>query len=145
MNIFSRRCKRVELHEKPPLWGGAIFAALMIMWFVAVPSWAAASENQRQILENNDLQQQQNLSQVSVVIYKKSLQRVFTRGPNYAVNKETLIVGTDGKEVKLKKMLVPCDAVVSYRIVNGTPTATRIDIKRVAANAGWQWSAEQPE
>jgi hypothetical protein len=145
MKYFSRRCKRVELHEKHSLWWGAIFATLMMMWFVAAPSSAAASEDRRQTLENNDQYQQQNLSQVTAVIYKKSLQHVFTRGPNFAVNKETLIVGTDGKEVRLKKMLVPCDAVVSYRIENGTPTATRIDIKRVAANANWQWIAEQPE
>jgi hypothetical protein len=122
-----------------------IFAILMMIWSFAAPSWAAASEDRRQSLENSEQHQQQKLSQVSVMIYKKSLQHVFTRGPIFAVNKETLIVGTDGKEVKLKKMLVPCDVVVSYRIENGTKTAKRIDIKRVAANAGWQWIAEQPE
>lgn len=145
MNFFPIRCKRVGLHERHLFWRGVIFAILMMMWGVSATSWAVASEHRSQAIESNDQHQQQSLSQVSVAIYKKSLKHVFTRGPNFAVNKETLIVGTDGKEVKLKKMLVPCDAVVSYRIENGTKTAKRIDIKRVAADAGWQWIAEQPE
>jgi hypothetical protein len=115
------------------------------MWLVAAHSWAASSHRKQTLENNEESQQQPTLSQVNVTIEKKSLQHIFALRSKFAVNKETLIVGTDGKEVKLKKMLVPCDVVVSYLIEKGTPTAKRIDIQRVAFDASWQWIAEHPE
>lgn len=146
MKYFSRKYKSIQLHAKHPLLGGAIIATFVVIMLVATPSWATASENRNPALGDNEASQPQpKLNQVKVTITKKSLQHIFTIGRNYAVNKETLIVGKDGKEVKLKKMLVPCDVVVSYRMENGARTAKRIDIKRVSSGASWQWVAEQPE
>lgn len=146
MKLFSRRYKRIPSQSKHPLlWGGALATLAVMMWLVAAPSWAAPPDRKQALENNEESQQQPTLSQVNVTIEKKSLQHIFTLGSKFAVNKETLIVGTDGKEVKLKKMLVPCDAVVSYRIEKGTPTAKRIDIQRVALDASWQWVAEHPE
>mgnify|MGYP001404368781 CR=1 FL=1 len=85
------------------------------------------------------------LSKVNVTIEKKSLEHIFTMSGKFGISPETLIIGTDGKEVSIKKMLVPCDAEVSYSVENGGRVAHRINIKRVADGASWQWTSEKPE
>jgi hypothetical protein len=146
MKCFSRKYKRTPSQSKHPLFWGAAAAILAVMiWLVAAPSWAGPPKGIHTLEGNEESGQQPPLSKTRVTIRKKSLQHIFTYSSKFAVNKETLIVGTDGKEVKLKKMLVPCDAVVSYQIEKGVPTAKRIDIQRVASDAGWQWVAEHPE
>jgi len=115
-------------------------------WLLAAPVWAAPPGGQHHRLTNQEEEAQTpQFSTVPVTIQKKSLKHVFAYGRTFAVNPETLIVGADGKEVSLKKMLVPCDAEVMYLIENGVATAKRIDIKRVASDASWQWTSERPQ
>jgi hypothetical protein len=85
------------------------------------------------------------LSKTTITIEKKSLDKIYTLSGSFAISPETLIVGLDGKEVSIKKMLVPCDAEVSYAIENGVRKAYRIDIRRVVDGANWQWTSEKPE
>ncbi len=85
------------------------------------------------------------ISKANVTISKKSLQWVYTLGGKFKVSPETLIIGPDGKEVGLKEMLVPCDVQVSYAVEKGRRVAFRIDIKRIADGAAWQWTSETPE
>ena len=118
-----------------------LIAAIML---IAVPTWAE-SPGKRQAPLNQDEGQQLQLSTVNVAIQKKTLRRVYTFGRSFVVNSETVILNTDGKEVSIKKMLVPCDAKVSYLAENGALTAKRIDIIRVASDASWQWDSEHPE
>lgn len=118
-----------------------LIAAIML---IAVPTWAESPGN-RQVPVNQDEGQQPELSTKNVAIQKKTLRRVYTFGGSFAVNNETVILGTDGKEVSIKKMLVPCDAKVSYLVENGALTAKRIDILRVASDASWQWDSDHPE
>lgn len=143
MRIFSRNVKGTGTNLKLP---GVYFLCIttLIMGLVASPIWAS-SRNHRRPAVNQEEGQQQSYAKAKVTIEKKSLKHIFTYGNSFAVNAETVIVGTDGKEVKLKKMLVPCDAEVLYLIENGIRTAKRIDIKRVASDASWQWSYEKPE
>ena len=116
-----------------------------MIWFLcAAPAWAG-SPGQRHKLVNQDEGQQPQYSKVSITISKKSLKHIFAIGKTLAVNQETVILGPDGKEVSLKKMLVPCDAEVFYLIEKGVPTAKRIKIKSVAASASWQWESEHPQ
>lgn len=109
----------------------------------ALPALAGPPEYRKN--NSNEEGQTIPLSKTNVTIEKKSLEHIFTVSGKFGISPETLIVGTDGKEVSIKKMLVPCDAEVSYSIENGGRVAHRIDIKRVADGASWQWTSERPE
>ena len=120
---------------------------LIIMMIVCMPDptvWAASPGPGNPGI-NLEEGQPPPLPKDQVTIARKSLRHIFTYGPKYTVNKETLIVGTDGREESIKDMRVPCDAEVSYQVVNGIRIAKRIDIKRVATGARWQWVSERPE
>ncbi|MBR9979691.1 MAG: hypothetical protein KFF50_01555 [Desulfatitalea sp.] len=56
-------------------------------------------------------------------------------GRHYRVNRETLILGVDGKETTLNKIPVPCDVTVTHYISKGTRIARRIDVDRVTRDA----------
>ena len=125
--------------------GGCFIAALLAMtWFIAAPVWADSSAQVRK-LTNQEEGQTVQYSSLAVSIQKKSLKHIYAYGRTFAVNPETVILGPDGKEVSLKKMLVPCDAEVMYLIEKGVSIAKRIDIKRIASDASWQWTSEHPE
>ncbi|MBT8341019.1 MAG: hypothetical protein KJP07_13470 [Desulfatitalea sp.] len=133
-NSKTRICMRILLL---PIALGLLFSS---------PAWANPTGHANaQNNQEEGTQPQPLLAKAKITIHKKSRQNIYTYGRKFAVNKETLIIGIDSKEVSLKKMLVPCDAQVSYRMENGVPTAKRIDIIRVASEAGWQWIAEEPE
>ena len=82
----------------------------------------------------------------SVTIDRKSVSSVTTNvGDTYGVGSDTMIVNTDGHQVSIRKMLIPCEAEVTYSTENGMRKATRIDIKQVGNNPTWHWSAARPE
>lgn len=82
----------------------------------------------------------------TVTIAKKSLEKVTTNiGNTYALSRETIIVNLDGHQVSIRKMLVPCDAEVSYVMEHGVRQARRIKITSVANDASWQWTSDVPE
>ncbi len=120
-----------------------LMGVMILLLAVSVPTLAAPPEQRP---NNQDQESQQlNLSKIKVTIEKKSLQRIYTLSGKFEISPETLIVGTDGKEVSIKKMLVPCDAEVSYAVEDGGRMAYRIDVIRVADGASWQWTSEKPE
>ena len=142
MKRVSKRYRPVPTHSRLSA-RGCFFAVLLAMaCLLAAPVWAG---QHHRLTNQEEGAQTPQYSTAPVTIQKKSLKHVFAYGRMFAVNPETVIVGTDGKEVSLKKMLVPCDAEVMYIMENGRPTAKRINIKRVAANASWQWTSERPE
>jgi hypothetical protein len=140
MKCFSRSCERIRIEMKRPV-GVMLITMIVVMGLFSGPLSAASPGR----LPSSNEGQQPVLSKAHTTIEKKSLQRIFTYGQTYAVNDETLIVGSDGREVALKKMLVPCDVEVSYLIENGIRTAKRIAIKRIAEGASCNWVSEQPE
>jgi hypothetical protein len=82
----------------------------------------------------------------SVTIAKKGLEKVTTNvGNTYALSRETIIVGLDGHQVSIRKMLVPCDAEISYVTEHGVRKASRIRITRVGDDPNWQWTSDIPE
>ncbi len=87
-----------------------------------------------------------NLEKFQATIEKKSLETITTNtGEKFALSENTIIVNTDGQQVSIRDMLVPCDAEIGYQTENGVRTAERITIKLVSANATWQWSSARPE
>ncbi len=82
----------------------------------------------------------------TVTIEKKTLEAVITNiGDRYKVVDETIIVGLDGQQVNIRKMLVPCDAEVTYTTEQGARIAQRIKMIRIGNNPSWHWIAERPE
>ncbi len=142
MKVFSRRFSGIRMTLRRPWW--CLLCIAMVMGLVATPIWAS-SRTKRHAPVNQEEGVQPSYMKANITIQKKSLKHVFAYGDTFAINAETLIVGSDGKEIKLKKMLVPCDAEVLYLIENGKPTAKRINVKSVASDAGPQWTAEHPQ
>jgi hypothetical protein len=88
------------------------------------------------------------LPKKSVTIESKSAESVTTNtGDRFAVSKQTIIVGLDGRQVSIRKFLVPCDAVVTYSSSRDLsyPLAQMIRVKSVASDADWRYKAIAPE
>ncbi len=65
-------------------------------------------------------------------------------GVRYVVDKSTMIIGTDGRQVNLIDLNVPCD--VSLKIVeqaDGDPLAVRIKVREVHPGANFQMDGQQ--
>jgi hypothetical protein len=85
-----------------------------------------------------------DLQRIHATIEKKSLENITTStGEKFAVSENTIIVGTDGQQVSIRAMLVPCEAEIGHRLDNGVRTAERITIQRVGSNATWHWTSEK--
>lgn len=85
-------------------------------------------------------------SVANVHISKKTDIRVITSGGvHYRLSKATMIVGEDGKQVKLVDMKVPCDAKITYSDVKGRKMALRIKITYTSSNANSQMEYEIPQ
>ncbi len=88
------------------------------------------------------------LPETHVTIASKSPESVTTNtGDRFAVSKQTIIVGLDGRQVSIRKFLVPCDAVVTYSSSTDVsyPLAQMIRIQSVASDADWRYKALIPE
>ena len=118
--------------------------ALLLVVLLAAPVAADRDSNRAKgaIHERSD----NPLPVVTVTIDRKSVGSVTTNvGDTYGVGSDTMIVNPDGHQVSIRKMLIPCEAEVTYGTENGARKATRIDIKQVGNNPAWQWSAPRPE
>lgn len=85
---------------------------------------------------------------VSVTIASKSPESVTTNtGDRFAVSKQTIIVGLDGRQVTIRKFMVPCDAVVTYSSSRESsyPLAQMIRVKSVSSDADWRYKAISPQ
>ncbi len=83
---------------------------------------------------------------VAMTIAKKTEKRIISNmGDSYALSKGTIIVGQDGRQqVRLEKMPVPCEAKVTYKIVQGLRYAFRIQILWVGSDATNELILEVP-
>lgn len=84
-----------------------------------------------------------NLSKAEVTLEKKSATMVITRmDEHYAIDKGSLIVGEDGKQVLIQHLLVPCEALLVYETkANGTRLVHRIEVRSTlegATNKMWE-------
>lgn len=77
---------------------------------------------------------------LNATLYKKALGQVTdTFGQRYMVNRSTLIINTDGHQIPLSDLSVPCD--VSLKTVGqgkGDPLAVRIKVLHLHPGANYQ-------
>jgi hypothetical protein len=86
------------------------------------------------------------LPKVKVIIEKKTLEAVITNiGDRYLLSDESIITGLDGKQVRIRKMLVPCEAEITYKTENGARVAQRIKMISISSNASWHWTSDKGE
>ena len=79
---------------------------------------------------------------VNVAIASKTAKSVTTTiGDHFSVSQQTIIVGTDGRQVSIRDMLVPCDAELTYSGEAGSayPLAQLIKIKSIGNNSTWKY------
>jgi len=129
MNLIVRIAKQITVM--------IVVAGLCI---TVAESWAAEKKLPRRVIVADEGGRSEPIHRVS--IKSKIRGAVITNGgQEYIVDSETIVVGMDGKQVKFRKMLVPCDAEVIYRDADGIRKACRITITRIHNNASWEWSA----
>jgi hypothetical protein len=122
-----------------------IIVAAVVMLLILASTPAAMAGPQR-IRRGAEGQSQIVLPVDQVTIEKKTLSEVITNtGREYALSTGTIIVGLDGQQVSIRKMLVPCDAEVTYNNKGNAREAARIQIKRVHSDASWQWTSKKAE
>lgn len=86
-----------------------------------------------------------NIIKVSTSIEKKTSGHIITNsGDRFVISRDTLIVGTDGKQVRYEKMLAPCQIELQYYKKNGQSVAHRIDIISVSPDANTHILSEKP-
>lgn len=122
-----------------------IIVAAVVMLLVLASTPAAMADRQR-IRRGVEGQPQIVLPVDQVTIEKKTLSEVITNtGREYALTTGTIIVGLDGQQVSIRKMLVPCDAEITYSSKGNIREAARVQIKRVHSDASWQWTSKKAE
>ncbi len=115
--------------------GSIVIVCLVLCW--AATGWAA---------EKGAKGQGPDLDVLQATIEKKNLEKITTNtGERFALSENTIIVDTDGQQVSVRQMLVPCDAQIGYRIEKGVRLAERIDILRVSASANRHLRSDRPE
>lgn len=91
---------------------------------------------------------QATLPVVNVAIASKTAKSVTTHiGDRFSVSRQTIIVGTDGRQVSIRNMLVPCDAELTYSDEAGSPypLAQLIKIKSIGNNPTWKYDGIRAE
>ncbi len=102
-------------------------------------SWAAEKKMPRRAIVAEEGGRSEPIHRVSIQSKIRGAV-ITTGGEEYFVDRGTIVVGMDGKQVNFRKMLVPCDAEVTYRDADGIRKACRITITRIHNNASWEWS-----
>lgn len=120
--------------------------ALIVMVFICGSAIAVAAKGPSR--GGGDQEQRQvAVSPVDkVTIAKKTLEAVITNiGDTYVLSKQTIIIDTNGMQLSVRKMPVPCEALVTYAQIRAGKQAIRIAIQRVSEDATRHWTAKQPE
>jgi hypothetical protein len=82
----------------------------------------------------------------SVTIERKRHQWVITtENDRYQVKHGTVIVDTDGRQVSLRKLRVPCSARIEYQSDQGVRRAHRIKLLSVSSTASTDFTKDMPE
>jgi hypothetical protein len=91
---------------------------------------------------------QQTLPVINVSITSKTATSVTTHnGDRFEVSQQTIIVGTDGRQVSIRKMFVPCEAELTYSTDDAAalPLAQLIRIHTVGYNPSWKYEGGRAE
>lgn len=124
----------------------AVGVATALMLFLILSSTQLVAADMKRVSKGSEGQARVALPMDRVTIEKKTLSEVITNvGREYYLSDETIIVGLDGQQVSIRKMLVPCDAEITYTNKANVREAQRIQIKLVYPDARWQWTAKESE
>jgi len=110
---------------------------LALMLFIPGPLMAAEDPSEGEIGSY-----QKTLPVLNVSIASKTENSVTTTiGDRFEVSQQTIIVGTDGRQVSIRKMLVPCDAELTYSTDDpaALPLAQLIRIHSIGRNPSWKY------
>ena len=81
-----------------------------------------------------------------MVIEAKSLHSIIASKRHFELTGRTQIFDTNGKEIRIENLPVPCKAQVDYETSTyGDPVAVKILIKKVFPGASLKWSDSMPE
>lgn len=123
----------------------AIVAAAVILLLILASAHSVMADRKRASMRLAD-EKQVAMPMDSVTIEKKTLTQVITNvGDEYSLSSGTIIVGLDGQQVSIRKMLVPCDAQITYKKKGNVRQAERIQITLIYPNASWHWFSKSPE
>ncbi len=114
-----------------------VMVGVALLCLTVAESWAAEKKMPRRVIVAEEGGRSEPIHRVSI----KSKIRgavITTGGQEYAVDSETIVVDMDGKQVNFRKMMVPCDAEVTYRDADGIRKACRITITRIHDTASWE-------
>ncbi|MCP4745161.1 MAG: hypothetical protein GY874_03320 [Desulfobacteraceae bacterium] len=121
-------------------------AMLILFTVFMAANIQADDEFNTQVNDNLNEENSPPLPVKEVTIDIKSLEDVTTTtGESYVVSDETIIAGLDSKQVSIRKMLVPCDARITYKVKNNVAIAQLIKITRIHSDANWHWIVKYPE
>ena len=116
---------------------------LALMLFI--PGSLSAAEDQS---EGDIGSYQKTLPVLNVSIVSKRADSVTTNvGDRFEVSQQTIIVGTDGRQVSIRKMLVPCEAELTYSTDDAaaSPLAQLIRIRSIGQNPTWKYEGGDTE
>ncbi|MGD9368660.1 MAG: hypothetical protein PVH87_23365 [Desulfobacteraceae bacterium] len=117
-----------------------ICALLLALAVTAVPISGALAGTAEEGPQAN------SVPEAKVSIKAKMIEAVVTiTGERYKISEETIITDLNGKQVNIRKMLVPCDAEITFQTEKGVRVAQRIKVIRIGSKSTWHWKAEQPE
>lgn len=92
----------------------------------------------------DDIGIQPNVNRVT--IKEKRVDAVTTNtGRDYDVTEATIILNEDGEQIPIRKLMVPCQAEVTWDAERGKKKAKRIAVLRTGSKQTWQWGAKTPE
>ena len=114
------------------------FVGLLAL-MLAIPGSLMAADDQS---EGEVGSYQKKLPVLNVSIVSKTANSVTTNiGDRFEVSQQTIIVGTDGRQVSIRKMLVPCEAELTYSTGNAAtmPLAQLIRIHSIGQNPTWKY------
>lgn len=124
------------------LLGGVLLAVLLLAGLAS----AESRDQDQRIRLSEDGKPIAKDPVASETVVKKTPQRLVTfGGKSYGLSKDTIIVGQNGRQVRLKNLLIPCDVRIVYRWVKGKRKALRVKVLRFASDAKNEMSYDIPE
>lgn len=129
-----------------PKFRPVLMAVMVMALFVTIPLSTALGDRIEGDRNGDGQGRTTELSRAYVTISVKSKGYLQTNiGERWAITKHPLIIGTDGKQVKLRDMPVPCDVEMLYYQRDNRREVYRIDIKMVFDGAHQRFMGTRTE
>jgi hypothetical protein len=81
-----------------------------------------------------------------MLVESKARHSIIADKKRFRITTQTIIIGSNGSEITIGKLLVPCKAKVQYQPATyGDPKALKIVVQSVLSGASANWSTPLPE